>query len=385
MGDAPVIYLDHAATTPVDPRAVARMLGCLGPDGTYANAASAHAPGRAARALVDQARGAAARLINADPADVYFTSGATESDNLALLGLLRAARGARHVVTTRIEHKAVLDACAQLEKEGVAVSYVEPAADGRVPPERIAAALRPGTLLVSVMHANNETGVVNDVGAIGALCQARGVAFHVDAAQSAGKLPIDVGAMGIDLLAVAAHKMYGPKGVGLLYVNPARRAELQPQSYGGGQERGLRSGTQAVHQIVGFGAACEIALAESAEEGRHLLRLRERLWSALQVLPGVLLNGHPTERLPGTLNVAFPGVEGESLAYALPGLAVSSGSACSSHSDEPSYVLRALGRDTETAQASLRFSLGRWTTEAQVDQAAAAVVRAVSRLRSVAP
>ena len=385
MSDAPVIYLDHAATTPVDPRAIERMLACLGPGRSFANAASAHAPGRAARALVEAARAAAAQLIGAAPADVYFTSGATESDNLAILGLARAARGARHVVTTRIEHKAVLDACARLEKEGVAVSYVESAADGRVPPERIAAALRPETLLVSVMHANNETGVVNDVGAIGALCRARGVALHVDAAQSAGKLPIDVRAMGIDLLAVAAHKMYGPKGVGLLYVNPVRRAQLQPQSYGGGQERGLRSGTQAVHQIVGFGAACEIALAEAAGEGHRLLRLRERLWSALQSLPGVLLNGHPTERLPGTLNVAFTGVEGESLFYALPGLAVSSGSACNSHSDEPSYVLRALGRDTQTAQSSLRFSLGRWTTEAEVDAAAAAVVRAVTRLRAAAP
>ena len=385
MTAAPIIYLDHAATTPVDPRAIAPMLECLGPGGDFANASSAHAPGRAARARVESARVAAARLIGAAPADVYFTSGATESDNLAILGVARAARGARHVVTTRSEHRAVLEACTRLEKEGVALSYVEPAADGRVPPERVAAALRPETLLVSVMHANNETGVINDIGAIGALCRARGIAFHVDAAQSAGKLPIDVHAQGIDLLAVAAHKMYGPKGVGLLYVNPERRAQLQPQSYGGGQERGLRSGTLAVHQIAGFGAACEIARAESAEEGRRLARLRERLWAALQALPGVLLNGHPTERLPGTLNVAFTGVEGESLLYALPGLAVSSGSACHAHSEEPSYVLRALGRDGETAQASLRFSLGRWTSEAEVDAAAAAVVRAVDRLRSVAP
>jgi cysteine desulfurase len=385
MRDTGLIYLDHAATTPVDPRAVARMLGCLGPDGVYANASSAHAPGRAARALVEAARAAAARLIGADPNDVYFTSGATESDNLAILGLLRGTRGARHVVTTRIEHRAVLDSCARLEQEGVAVSYVEPASDGRVPPERIAAALRPDTRLVAVMHANNETGVINDVAAIGALCQARGVAFQVDAAQSAGKLAIDVRAMGIDLLAVAAHKMYGPKGIGLLYVSPARRALLQPLQYGGGQERGLRSGTLAVHQIVGFGAACEIALAEREAEARRLLRLRERLWTALQTLPGLLLNGHPSERLPGTLNVAFTGVEGESLLYALPGLAVSSGSACHSHSAEPSYVLRALGRDPETAQASLRFSLGRTTSEAQIDAAAAAVIAAVTRLRAVAP
>ncbi|MCC7463050.1 MAG: aminotransferase class V-fold PLP-dependent enzyme [Gammaproteobacteria bacterium] len=385
MRDPAVIYLDHAATTPVDPRAIAPLLECLGPDGDYATASSAHAPGGAARRRVESARVAAARLVGATPADVYFTSGATESDNLAILGLVRAVRGARHVVTTRIEHRAVLDACARLESEGVAVTYVEPAVDGRVPPERIAAALRPATLLVSVMHANNETGVVNDIGAIGALCRARGVAFHVDAAQSAGKLAIDVRAQGIDLLAVAAHKMYGPKGVGLLYVDPARRAQLQPQSYGGGQERGLRSGTLAVHQIAGFGAACEIALTEMAEEAQRLVRLRERLWGALQALPGVLLNGHATERLPGTLNVAFAGVEGESLLYALPGLAVSSGSACHSHSAEPSYVLRALGRDPEAAQASLRFSLGRWTSEADIDQAAAAVVRAVSRLRSVAP
>jgi cysteine desulfurase len=381
-----IIYLDHAATTPVDPRVVERMLGCLGPDGVYANASSSHAAGRQARALVEAARQSAARLFSADSGDIYWTSGATESNNLAILGSARAARGAaRHIVTTRIEHKAVLDPCARLEKEGVAVSYVEPDADGRVDPARVVSALRPGTVLVSVMHANNETGVINDIGAIGAACRDRGVALHVDAAQSAGRVAIDVRAQGIDLLSVSAHKMYGPKGCGLLYVHPARRAGLLPLQFGGGQERGLRSGTLPVHQIVGFGAACEIAAAEGQEESRRLSALRERLWDALRAIPDALLNGHPSERLPGTLNVAFPGVEGESLLFALPQLAISSGSACSSDSDEPSYVLRALGRDAQTAQSSLRFSVGRFTSPAQIDAAAAAVARAVARLRAVAP
>jgi len=385
---APVIYLDYAASTPVDPRVVERMLGCLGPDGVFANPSSTHAPGREARALVEQARQSAARLFNAGAGDVYWTSGATESNNLAILGWARgsAAPGAaRHVVTTRIEHKAVLDPCKRLEKEGVAVTYVEPEPDGRVDPARVVAAIRPDTLLVSVMHANNETGVINDVGAIGASCRARGVPLHVDAAQTAGRLPIDVQRLNLDFMSVSAHKMYGPKGAGLLYVHPARRPGLLPLQFGGGQERGLRSGTLPVHQIVGLGAACEIAFAEAAGEAARLTALRERLWQGLQSIEGALLNGHPTERLPGTLNVAFPGVEGESLLFALPGLAISSGSACSSDSDEPSYVLRALGRDVQTAQSSLRFSLGRFTSAAEVDAAVTAVAREVARLRAAAP
>jgi cysteine desulfurase len=368
MSSGNVIYLDYAATTPVDPRIVARMVGCLGPDGVYGNASSSHAPGRQARALVEAARQSAARLFGAGVGDIYWTSGATESNNLAILGSVRGARGSgQHIVTTRIEHKSVLDPCRRLEQEGASVGYVEPERDGRIDPQRIAAALRPATLLVSVMHANNETGVIND------------------AAQSAGRVPIDVQALGIDLLSVSAHKMYGPKGCGLLYVHPQRRAGLQPLQLGGGQERGLRSGTLPVHQIVGLGAACEIAAAEAAAEAPRIRALRERLWAALQAIPGVLLNGHPTERLPGTLNVAFPGVEGESLLFALPGLALSSGSACSSDSDEPSYVLRALGRDVQTAQASLRFSIGRFTTQGEIDAAAAAVAREVARLRAAAP
>jgi cysteine desulfurase len=386
MTTAKVIYLDYAATAPVDPRIVQRMLGCLGPDGVYANASSSHAPGRQARALVEAARQSAARLFGAGVGDIYWTSGATESNNLAIFGTARGAGGgARHIVTTRIEHKAVLDPCGRLEKEGVAVTYVDAESDGRIDPARVAAALRPETVLVSVMHANNETGVINDIGAIGAVCRARRVPFHVDAAQSAGRVAVDVAAMGIDLLSVSAHKMYGPKGAGLLYVHPTRRAGLLPLQFGGGQERGLRSGTLPVHQIVGLGAACEIAAAEGRVESARLAALRERLWSALQTIPGVVLNGHPTERLPGTLNVAFPGVEGESLLFALPELALSSGSACSSDSDEPSYVLRALGRDVQTAQSSLRFSIGRFTTPADIDTAAAAVAREVARLRAVAP
>jgi cysteine desulfurase len=386
MQTGSIIYLDHAATTPVDPRVIARMLECMGPEGVYANASSAHAAGLKARELVEHARTAVAGLIGAQIGDLCFTSGATESNNLAILGLARGAgTGARHIVTTRIEHKAVLDPCRQLEAEGVAVSYVEPGRDGRVDPERIAAALRPATLLVSVMHANNETGVVNDVGAIGAICRARGVPFHVDAAQSAGRLTINVDTLGIDLLSISAHKLYGPKGVGALFLRKALRARLVPLQFGGGQERGLRSGTLPVHQIVGFGVATELAAAGRAVETGRTVALRDRLWSALQTIPGVLLNGHPVERLPGTLNVAFTGVEGESLLYSLPGLALSSGSACSSDSDEASYVLRALGRDAQTAQSSLRFSIGRYTSEAEIDAAATAVAAAVARLRRVAP
>lgn len=381
-----IIYLDHAATTPVDPRVIARMLECMGPDGVYANASSAHAAGVQARGLVEAARVAVAGLIGAQTGDLYFTSGATESNNLAILGLARGAGTvARHIVTTRIEHKAVLDPCRQLETEGVAVSYVEPGRDGRVDPERIAAALRPATLLVSVMHANNETGVVNDVGAIGAICRAHGVPLHVDAAQSAGRLPINVDTLGVDLLSISAHKLYGPKGIGALFLRKTFRTRLLPLQFGGGQECGLRSGTLPVHQIVGFGVATELAAAGRAVETGRTVALRERLWKALQTIPGVLLNGHPVERLPGTLNVAFTGVEGESLLYALPGLALSSGSACSSDSDEASYVLRALGRDVQTAQSSLRFSIGRYTSEAEIDATAAAVATAVARLRRMAP
>ena len=382
-------YLDYAATTPVDPRVAARMVECLCADSTFGNPASMHSFGRAARARVEAARAQVAALIGARAPDVIFTSGATEANNLAILGTVRGARAARsaqlpHVITARTEHKAVLDPCRQLEREGVSVTYLTPALEGRIVPEQLRQALRPETVLVSLMHANNETGAVQDVAAFGALCRAHGAALHVDAAQSAGKLPIDVVAMGIDLLSFTAHKLYGPKGIGALYVQAARRVGLQPLMFGGGHERGLRSGTLPVHQIVGFGAACELAAAEMAAESVRQAGLRARLWAGVGALPGALLNSPEAHCVAGILNVSFTGIEGESLLFGLSELALASGSACNSDSDEPSYVLRALGRDRETAQSSLRFSLGRGTSVADIDRAVAAVSREVSRLQTVA-
>ncbi|HMI37790.1 MAG TPA: aminotransferase class V-fold PLP-dependent enzyme, partial [Steroidobacteraceae bacterium] len=313
------------------------------------------------------------------------TSGATEADNLAILGLVRGSHAAApHLITARTEHKAVLDPCRQLEREGCAVTYLTPDASGRIWPEQLQEALRPATVLVSLMHANNETGVINDIASFGALCRGHGAALHVDAAQSAGKLPIDVTAMAVDLLSFTAHKFYGPKGVGALYAHPARRVSLQPLMYGGGHERGLRSGTLPVHQIVGFGLACELAVAEMAAESTRLAALRARLWAGIADLPGVKLNTPLHASLPGLLNVSFTGIEGESLLTGLPELALASGSACNSDSDEPSYVLRALGHDRESAQSSLRFSLGRGTSAAQIEVAIAAVRRQVLRLRALA-
>ena len=389
MSVAGPIYLDYAATTPVDPRVAARMVECLGAEGVFGNPASTHAYGRAARARVEAARTQLAALIGARATDVIYTSGATEANNLAILGLVRGARGGRaaqglHVISSRTEHKAVLDPCRQLEREGFAVTFLTPADDGRVSPEQLREALRPETVLVSLMHANNETGAIQDVAAFGSLCRAHGAAFHVDAAQSAGKLPIDVAAMGIDLLSFTAHKLYGPKGIGALYVHPARRVSVLPLMFGGGHERGLRSGTLPVHQIVGFGAACELAAADMALEPPRLAALRARLWEGIGSLPGALPNSPARDCLPGILNVSFGGIEGESLLFGLGELALASGSACNSDSDEPSYVLRALGRDRETAQSALRFSLGRGTGAADIDLAVAAVRREVLRLQALA-
>ena len=382
-----VVYLDNAATTAVDPRVVEAMLECLGPGGDYANpSAVGHGPGRRARARVEQARAEVATLVGADPSQVIFTSGATEADNLALLGAARFYRGrGRHVVTSRTEHPAVLDACRQLEREGFEVTYLKPGPDGIVEVAQVEAALRTDTLLVSLMHVNNEIGVVQDVGEVGRLCRERGVLFHVDAAQGAGKLPLDVGRDCIDLLALTAHKLHGPKGVGALCVRREPRLGLVPLSHGGGQERGLRSGTLPTHQIVGMGAAYRIAAAEMGEEGARIAGLRDRLWRGLAAVPGITLNGHATRRAPGILSVTVDGVEGESLLYALPQLAVASGSACATVSGEPSYVLRALGRSDRLAQSSLRLSLGRFTTAAEIDLAVQAIGAAVSRLRAVAP
>jgi cysteine desulfurase len=381
-----VVYLDNAATTPVDPRVIEAMSTCLGVDGDFANpSATGHAPGRRARARVEQAREEVASLVGARPAQVIWTSGATEADNLALLGAARFYRSrGQHIVTARTEHPAVLDACRQLEREGYTVTYLVPGRDGIVEPAQVESALRPDTILVSLMHVNNEIGVVQDVGAVGRLCRARGVLFHVDAAQSAGKLPLDVDRDCIDLLALTAHKVHGPKGVGALCVRLEPRIGLVPLMHGGGQERGLRSGTLPTHQIVGMGAAYRIAALEMTGDSARIARLRARLWQGLAELPGVELNGHAARRAPGILSITIDGVEGESLLFELPGLAVASGSACATASAEPSYVLRALGRSDRLAQSSLRLSLGRYTTADEIEVAIAAIQGAVERLRAVA-
>lgn len=386
MNDARPIYLDYAATTPVDEAVAAAMAGCLGRDGVYGNAASLmHEPGRRAAAAVDAARAELAALLGARPGELVFTSGATEADNLAVIGAARyfADRG-RHLVTTRIEHKAVLDAGRRLEREGWEVTWLEPDAEGRIDPASVGAALRDDTVLAAVMWVNNETGVVNDVEAIGRLCRERGVLFHVDAAQAVGKLPIDLARLPVDFLALTAHKFYGPKGVGALYIADRPGVQVQPLLYGGGQERGLRPGTLPVHQVVGLGAAAARAAEELPAERARLAALRDRLSAGLTAVDGVLVNGGGAERIPGIVNVSVAGVDGESLFASLEPLAVASGSACNTTSGEPSYVLRALGRDDRLAGASVRFSLGRYTTEEEVDRAVGVFTGAVARLRRIA-
>jgi len=381
------IYLDYAATTPVDPRVADVMIECLRPSGEQGNPSSAgHEYGRRARALCEKARAQVAKAIGARPECIVWTSGATESDNLAIFGIARfnADRG-RHLISSKTEHKAVLDPLKQLEREGFEVTWLKPEADGIVRPEQVQAALRPDTQLVSLMHVNNEIGVVQDIAAVGAICRERGVAFHVDAAQSAGKLPLNVETMNVDLLSLTAHKIYGPKGIGALYVRRKPPLGLKPLIYGGGQESGIRSGTLATHQIVGMGLAFEIAERERQQDVERIGALRDKLWAGISSIGDVELNGHPHERVAGLLNISFRGVEGESLQFALRELAVSAGSACSSASEEASYVLRALGRSDQLAQSSLRFSLGRYTTPEQIETAIAAVKREVARLRSYSP
>lgn len=375
-----VVYLDYAATAPVDPAVSEAMYECLRRD--YGNPSSLHAPGRRARALVEAARAAVAARVGAVPERIVFTSGATEANNLALQGVLRRSRARRvHVVTSRIEHKSVLDVARALEASGVAATYVAATAGGFVAPEAVIAAITPDTQLVSIMHVNNETGVIQDVEAIGRACRERGVLFHVDAAQSVGKLPLDLNAAPIDLCSLTAHKLCGPKGVGALYVAP--RVTLVPQLLGGEQERSLRAGTLATHQIVGMGKAYE--LADCEREAPRLAALRDRLWGALEAIPGARQNGAPERRAAHVLNVTFPGVEGESLRLALGGLAVSAGSACAADSPEASHVLTGMGLSDAAAGSSLRFSVGRFTTADEVARAAALVAAAVARLRSLAP
>ncbi len=382
-----IIYLDYAATTPVDPRVAEKMAGCLTCEGMFANPASAHAPGRAARGMVERARAQVAKLVNAEPVEIIFTSGATESDNLAIKGVAHFYRDkGRHIITSRIEHKAVLDTCKQLEHEGFEITRLKPDQDGLIRPEMVRQSLRPDSVLVSIMHVNNEIGTVNDIAAIGSITREHGVFFHVDAAQSAGKIPIDLKALDVDLMSFSGHKVYGPKGIGALYVCRTPRVHLDPLIHGGGHESGLRSGTLATHQIVGMGEAYHLACEHLTEEMPRISALRVQLWQALHAaIPQALLNGHPTQRVCGILSVSFPGIEGESLLFSCQGLAVSSGSACTSADREPSFVLRALGRDDQLAGASIRFSLGRFTTAGEVDAAVRIVSEEYRRLRELAP
>jgi cysteine desulfurase len=381
------VYLDYAATTPADDRVVARMVECLGRQGCFANpASSSHVPGREARGRVETARRQVAALIGARPTEIIWTSGATESNNLAIKGAARfhADRG-RHIVTSRTEHKAVLDTCRQLEKEGWQVSYVLPGPGGIVGPTQVEAVLRPDTVLVSVMFVNNEIGTVNEVEAIGRLCHERGVLFHVDAAQAAGKLPLDVEVVGADLLSLSAHKVYGPKGIGALYLRGSPKSRLEPLIHGGGHEWGMRSGTLATHQIVGMGEAFRIAQDDMAAELPRIASLQARLFDGLSDVEQTFLNGHRTRRVPHNVNMSFNFVEGESLIMGIKGLAVSSGSACTSASLEPSYVLRALGRSDELAHSSLRITIGRFTTEEEIDYAVSTIRHNVAKLRELSP
>ncbi|MBV8911251.1 MAG: aminotransferase class V-fold PLP-dependent enzyme [Gammaproteobacteria bacterium] len=380
------LYLDYAATTPVDTRVAAAMSGCLTLDGDFGNPSSTHVFGAAAATRIQTAREQIAALVGASPEEVVLTSGATESNNLAILGCARANcdRGC-HIVSVRTEHKSVLDALRALEKEGFSVSWLTPGRSGRLDPAVFAAALRADTVLAAIMHTNNETGIIEDIAALGSLCRERGIAFHSDCAQAAGKVPLELHSLPVDFAAFTAHKLYGPKGIGALYVRRCARGLLQPLLYGGGQERGLRPGTLATHQIVGFGAACEIAAHELAGESARLLRLRERLWAGIERIGGTYLNGSEAPRVPGILNVSFEGVHGESLVAGLTALALSTGAACTSGTSDPSYVLRALGRGVQLAQSSLRLSLGRFTVETDVDLALGALSHEVRRLRGLSP
>ncbi len=381
------IYLDYSATTPVDPRVAKKMCEYLSTDGVFGNPASrSHAFGWEAEAAVEQARQQIADLVNADPREIVWTSGATESDNLAIKGAAHfyQKRG-KHIVTSKIEHKAVLDTCRQLEREGFEVTYLEPDPNGLIPPERVRDSIREDTILVTLMHVNNEIGVINDIRAIGEITREKGVIFHVDAAQSPGKIPIDLQEMKVDLMSFSAHKIYGPKGIGALFVRRTPRVRIEAQMHGGGHERGMRSGTLPTHQIVGMGEAFRIAREEMGAEAERTRSLRDRFLEKLRGLEEIHINGDLEQRVPGNLNISFAFVEGESLIMAVKDIAVSSGSACTSASLEPSYVLRALGLDDELAHSSLRFTFGRFTTEEEVDFAANQVRGAVEKLREMSP
>jgi cysteine desulfurase len=381
------IYLDYSATTPVDPRVAAIMMKYLTMDGDFGNPASrSHRFGWQAEEAVDLAREQVADLISADPREIVFTSGATESNNLAIKGAAHFySKKGKHIITAKTEHKAVLDTCRQLEREGYEVTYLEPGTDGIVTAKQLKEALRDDTILVSLMHVNNEIGVIQDIAAFGELCRANKVVLHVDAAQSAGKIEIDVQQMKVDLISFSAHKAYGPKGIGALYVSRKPRIRLEAQLHGGGHERGMRSGTLPTHQIVAMGEAFRIAKEEMPEENKRFLKLRTRLLDGVSDMEEVYINGSMDNRIAGNINISFNYVEGESLVMALKDLAVSSGSACTSASLEPSYVLRAIGRDDELAHSSIRFTIGRFTTEEEIDYAIKIIRENIGKLREMSP
>jgi cysteine desulfurase len=379
------IYMDYSATNPCDPRVVDAMIPWLREH--FGNPASrSHAWGWEAEAAVEKAREQVAELIGADPREIVWTSGATESNNLAIKGAAQfyKTRG-KHLITVKTEHKAVLDTCRELERQGFEVTYLDVQADGLLDIEVLKAAIRPDTILASVMYVNNEIGVIQDIAAIGALCREKGVIFHVDAAQATGRVDIDLATLPVDLMSLTSHKTYGPKGIGALYVRRKPRVRLEAQMHGGGHERGMRSGTLPTHQIVGMGEAYRIAKAEMHEENKRIRALHERMLAGLKDVEEVFLNGHADKRVPHNLNMSFNFVEGESLIMGIKGLAVSSGSACTSASLEPSYVLRALGRSDELAHSSLRMTIGRWSTEEEIDYAVATIKENVAKLRDLSP
>lgn len=381
------IYLDYAATTPIDPRVLQVMLPCLAAEGTFGNPASeTHAFGFAARAVVEHARQQVADYINADAREIVWASGATEADNLAIKGAAEFyQRRGKHIITLKTEHKAVLDSCQALEKKGFHVTYLNPQSNGAVLLEDITAAITSETILLSVMLVNNETGFIQDIAAIGALAKQHNILFHVDAAQAVGKVAIDVKAQQVDLMSLSAHKVYGPKGIGALYVRQKPPVKLAAQIHGGGHERGMRSGTLATHQIAAMGCAFGLAKDELTEDNAHANALREQLVAGLKVLPDIYFNTDLAASAPQILNISFGGVDGDALLTALEGLAVSNGAACNSVSIEPSHVLQAMGVSNESANSAIRFSLGRFTTAEEIEQAIMIVTAAVQRLRRIAP
>jgi len=381
------IYLDYASTTPADPRVVTKMQECLSLEGNYGNPASrSHEFGWKAEKAVEEARENVASLVNCDHREIIWTSGATESDNLAIKGVARFYRKkGNHIITSKIEHKAVLDSCRQLEREGFEVTYLDPDSSGIITTEELIKNIKDETILVSLMHVNNEIGVINDIAELGEITREKGIVFHVDAAQSTGKVPIDLASLKVDLMSFSAHKTYGPKGVGALFVRRKPRVRLEAMIHGGGHERGMRSGTLPTHQIVGMGEAFRLANEEMDSDNLRIKSLRDKFWEGLKDIEEVHLNGHIDDRVAGFLNVSFNFVEGESLIMALKDVAVSSGSACTSASLEPSYVLRALGLKDELAHSSIRFAIGRFTTEEEINYTINLVKESVMQLRELSP